>query len=1008
MGFSGTTVMKLKSDSLVCQTANLAHLVKGHILSWNEGFCMSIMRHLVSWNVQLCLAAYRHPRVAGASCALLAVLVQAWRKSPDLRGACFDAVKAWSEGTAPRPWQFFKDRVSSTCVTYPLQIQPVAGRGVVMDEERYETALCPRCQPERIAHLTRRIQGYSCRAHLLRRCPDCSCSPEGSVKMDELEEIEIFLPTKLYVSLSNMRFAKEGYEKRNVHVGWGALCEHTAADPTHEAYAVALPIITRLQNSRAFRLPWLVSALLPYWSYAYFVGPAIPRQACWATRWRETGPDEPEFNEPAVPVVRGEPLALAARDGPVVPVVRNEPLAPVVHTTAARLEVAVATHGGLAGRVAATTPEQIAELGLTGRAAEATVGDTGLDPSSPLLPRSVDGRHAVDVDQLAERIGPVLGNACYYAAKGHSGQANALNGMAERIKDPHASVRKFRYGPSVEQKRTVKRCLNVLTTRWFTKERIQACMMRMGTLEQMMTGKLSEAETSRMVSELLAGVEVSETVDAMVKKEITAKSSKAPRLVMDRGLYRFLIASYTNKIVEELLSELDAECNIKHIAKDERMDILSACMCADALYKDVGQGGLPAQFAKANTLLVENDFSTYEYTQSLEFYTDELGRRWKWSVNGFDEVDMGLLSIERTLIEHVGGLVGTVLNELYPLAEKVLLPETARTDLKPKGHGDKSTFYVPNWRLVLFLRIRCSGDLQTSWGNRVNQFVPWSLAVLGENAPQFWNRLVDMAEGKVDPRAASSWVFLWIRGKLRGRLYWRPVGEGDDHLSQLNTCEPVGADPQSTPSLVRVAKTLEDFGLTHNLVLVNPDGGRAEFVGCHFLGERGCLTKGAWVPDMARGAISSGFTTSDALGNANSETRMRTSLSFRSRASMYKGRCDPMFSYYEQLADEWQLRAGPGAEGVVVKMDWTLASFMGQALGDSITGGAILGKVQGASGPELPAATQIRLAAASLQGAISACEWAAWSTIGVTIDAPSEAVLTILPAAFRARLQKAE
>jgi len=966
VGFSGTTVMKLKSDSLVCHSTNLAHLVNGQTLPWNTANTSRLLF-----------------RVAAASCFLgtAFAVMGLMRRSPLATALLREAAAAFREDGLQAALSRVVELCCGKCVTYPLQFQPIAGRGVVMDEERYQVTLCPRCQPERLAHLTTPIEGYSCRAHLLQRCPDCSSMPEGCVLKGELLEVEIFLPTKLYVSLSNMRFAKDGYEKRNVHVGWGALCEHTALDPTHEAYATALPMITRLQNSRAFELPWLVSTALPYWTYTFFAGPAIPHQACWATRWRQTSP-----------------VANSSAPASV----------PVVHTTAQMLDVQVEELGGLAARVAVTSQAAVDALELTGRPPQPTVGDTGLHPSSALLPRSIDGRHAIDVDQVAERVAPVLGNACFYASKGHSGQANALNCMAERIKDSHASARKFAYGPSSAHKKTIRKCLDVVTKRWFTQERIRGYLMEMGQLHDMLQGKLSEARVRDMVDELLTGIDVTETVDAMVKREVTAKAAKAPRLVMDRGLYRFLIAAAASKVAEHGLTELDQTCNIKHVPKDERMDALSEAMSEDHVFGPPEMGGLPMHFKRSETLLCENDFSTYEFTQALEFRTDAQGRRCKWSVRGCDEVDLGVLSIERDLLKHICGHIGTILNELYPLAEKVLVPDLIKTELKPKGHNDKTSFYLPNWRLVLFLRIRCSGDNQTSWGNRFNQFMPFSVAVLGENAHQFWHRLVDFAEGKVDPKKASSWIFTRNDGQARKQVYWRPIGEGDDHLTQLNSGEPVGQSPETTPSLQRVAAVLESFGLTHNLVLVPPEGGRAEFVGCHFYGEEGCLKSGAWVPDMARGLISSSFTTSDALGRSSPATCMRTSLSFRSRAVMYKGRCDPMFQYYEQLADEWLARSGSATEDVEFQLDWSMANFMGQELGKWATCREVGARAAAVIGPNLPADLQVKLASASLQGAITAAEWGLWNTIGVTIDSDPETILSVLPEAFRARLRKAE
>lgn len=897
-----------------------------------------------------------------------------------LKGIAVDAVESSTTIAACRAGMAAaNDAVSRWCspiVEYPTPRLLEPGRGVVLDEECYRPNFCVTCcEGGRLALLSRPIPGgYCCTVSLLRRCADCSCELDAHVQLCELEDVDVYLPPKLYHSLSHMRQAKDGFPKRNLHVGWGALVEHAEVDEYHDAILHVLPEITRLQNWPARQVPWVVSTFFPTSLHGFFRGPALAR-AAWATRW---------YSVPG----NAEPEGEGER----------------VHNQTAMLEVKVEEHGGLAARVSFTPPDAVTALALTGREPSQEVGDTGLVPGDPRLPQSVDGRHAVDVDQCAERIGPVIGNACYYATRRQSGEANALGCMARRIGDGKAKARKFTYDPSPADKALMNQCVNLLKKEWFTKERVQAKVIEMGQLHEMLAGKLAESRVRTMVDELLAGHEISESVEAMVKGEITSKASKAPRLVMDRGLHRFLIASYASKVVEELLTELDIHCNIKHKAKAERMDDMSAYLSAECVWAAPKDGGLGAEFSQDEMVLFENDFSTYEFTQTLEFVSEPEGKRYGWRLNGTeDESDKGLLFIERALLDHICTLIGEVMCELYPFQERVLIGKLLKIELKPKVGPTPEAFLKPNWRLVMWMRMRLSGDTQTSWGNRVNQTIPLSIAILGSQAVAFWARLMDFCAGRLNPNLASSWIFT----KSRKRIYWRPHGEGDDQLSQVHTKEKPGSSAEDSPLLMRVAKKLESFGLTHNLVLVK-DGGRAEFVGCHFLVKAGCLVPRCWVPDMARGIISASYTTSKALGNADTATRARTALSFFSRAVMYKGRSEPMYVYYYQLSQEWLARAGPGSGDTAVTMDWTLAQLVGDELGTVSKVGELMRKFDSFPSAELGRDAQIRLAEASLQGSISFAEFGNWSTMAVRIDSPSEEVLSVLPRCFRAKLQACE
>lgn len=966
---SRTTVTREASDRLACHSPSLTRLLNLQTL-WGH---FATFKTLVA---RLMRRRKPGPRF-GLVCVILAAggLVSLLALPRELRLELWDS---FTDGGVRAALKRLVELLTARCLTYPLQFQPAPSTGEVLDEHRYRVNLCPTCQPERFKHMTTPAAGgFSCKASFLKRCPDCSSRPEGGVLAGELVELEIFLPRKVYLNFSHMRWNKEGYPKRNVHIGFSALLEHESLDARHDAYLHMMPHVTRLQNTRAYEMPYLVRVFCPARLFTWFARPHFPTRACWATRWKEVAGDEEVLEDGS----------------------SNDSDLAAVFRISERTEQQIDEVGGLPGRVCATSSGAVTGLGLSGRTPRPTVGDTGRPPDDALLPRSTDGKHAVDVDQTAERIAPVLGNAVLFASKGSSGEANALNAMAERIKDQHATVRKFKYGPSANQKRTAVECCKRICDRWFTKARIQSWMQELGQLQDFLQGKLSEADVRSMVDEMLAGVEVEDRVEAMVKKEVTAKASKPPRLVMDRGLKRFLLCSFASKLVEHGLSELDVECNIKHAPKDQRMDKLTADMSYERLWEEDGH---LVGFDKDSTLLVENDFSTYEYTQALEFGSDELGRRCSWNVKGMDEEDMGLLFIERYLIKHVCDQMGMVLNELYPLSNNAILPDDVRVELKPKTKRDPASFYTPNWRLALYLRIRCSGDNQTSWGNRVNQFVPWSIAVLGRKAPVFWHRLIDICTGAADAKKASTWVFPLESGK---KVYWRPIGEGDDHLTQLNSGETIGTSWEDTPSLQRVAKVLEDFGLTHNLVLVT-EGGRAEFCGCHFIGKRGCLTKGAWVPDMARGLSTSSFATSDALGRASPATCKRTSLAFLSKAVMYKGRCDPQFRYYMDLSAEWEARAAGADDDVAVKLDWGLASFMGRELNEYVTCKEVRQLADSILGPSLSSEVQVQLAEASLGGRISSAEWAKWNSMSVQIDDDPMVVLSALPAVLVQALRK--
>jgi len=872
-------------------------------------------------------------------------------------------------------------------VCYPEMGVSRIGSGIVMDEEEYVQSFCLGCSGWLIRALAEPVT-VAHTAHVLvpSRCRRCHPNFRGLTAGD-IVPLTFFFPSVLYDVWVAMGQLKRGHEKKNYHVGWTNAVEAYARDnggwtPRLEALLHFMPAITRLQAFPSVALPRWVAGLPDgrlrdvLWIVTHRY---LHDHASCASLWRRSDQGQ---------------TALAVEDG--------SPKVPPPAVTAATLRDAdIDANGGIVPACAV----------VLGNSDGEAVGIVGLDlpqrlPSAGPPQLSADGRHEFTDADIAHRIAPILGTPCVYDP---NDERNLVSVIRDRIGGPRAEARKNRYNPSADHKGEVRRILALLRTEWFTAERVLQWTLELGTLDQLFDPKLSEAKARDMITEIQAGYQLPDKVPLMIKREATSNPGKAPRGICDAGLQSFVSSAQVLKVIEHGLDHLDHVINIKHRPKAAVLDSITAT-CA-------GAKGLSLPLDSFR--VVECDHSTYEWTQSLQFSSEQVGNAYHWRVDGFDEVELGVLAIERDIIRHVADLMPKAICELHQQMVERTLNGSTKVTFVPKVKLDHSQFKKANWRLVMYLRARLSGDGQTSWGNRFHNMVVMSVVSL-RRGRDLWRRLVDMATGKrpaTDADLPQTWVFEAATPGKAHRFYWRPWGEGDDFMAHT-AGNPALAGKPDTCDLEDAALTqwsdirrgLESFGFSPKLVVRR--NGRAEFVGAHMLLKDGFTVAGAWVPDICRGIVTSAVGTSAALSGASPASCAQISLAFMARADMFRGRCDPMCAAYSGYAADWWDQACRGSRGSSeteelareVQLSWHYAELTGLKYQSKVT----VGRLRECFGPKetvaLPGALQRDLAAASIEAPIAFDEWGVWCMARPCIsDDPSD-VISAFPRGIREKL----
>lgn len=884
-------------------------------------------------------------------------------------------------GTGPNPYPSFWAVVVSglpvglgrwfdRLTTYPETFGPRIGNGLLLDSEEYIATLCTGCHPEMVNALSDELpDSHWCLCGVQKRCRRCDPHFRG-VSLDLLDERKFFLPSDAVLSFNSMCCMKRGSEKKNMQVSWTAFCEkyQSNIDLKTEAMMNFIPAITRLQAFPAHTVSrWYVhmpyhqrfTSILEFFGYTSHV---YKDRAVFATQWRRSSPS----GSCAAPSVASDPTEMLAEF--------------------------VEEHGHVPARRDRVSDEQAKATGIAGSALPKPL------PSDGPAARTLDGRHEITACDTAKKVAPILGNAVYFDP---NDPHNAASVMVNRIGGRRAEKRTFRFQPTKAAIEEARRILRILKERVFTRERILQACIELGLLETLFDPKLGPERVRSLVETLLTGYELQKTTKLMVKSETTAKPSKPPRGVMDAGLEAFVASAYVHKVIEYVLSHFDEPCNIKHKAKDEVLDEITSQCSKKHIRRPVG-GLSEKAFPDESFRLVESDYSKFEYSQALEFSDSKLGKESRWRIAD-DEYSMGILAWERDLIRHVSEMLPGCLNECAKLMDERNLPGVTKTTFVAKLKENKIAFDKPSWSLVVFLLCRKSGDAQTSYGNRLNNMIAMAVATLDRGRDLF-HRLADILEGLKDPLRPDTWVF---RARGGGELYWRPWLEGDDFMSQVAHRSLIALRPTdglaAAPYFQEVLKSLNEFGLESSYELFYD--GRVEFVGMHALISQGFTRPGAFCPDVTRGMITASTITSEALDPGCVGNYMAIALSFLSRAVMFRGRVDPMYNMFMAYAKHYHDASHGGAD-TLVRASYRDAQLLNVEVGTPLPAGKLWERYQGKEGGALSARDQHALASASVQGEITAAEWANWCGMSYEVDMRPTDLLCQLPDAVRRHLAK--
>lgn len=916
--------------------------------------------------------------------------------------------------------------------TFPEQPPRHTSDARIMDGQEYLQPFCLTCSAEQFAVLCRLPDApypagvYKATCAVPRCCRRCNPFYDG-MTLDLLEERTFFFPGEDFLTWKSMGMMKLGHDKKNFQVGWTAAMEvqmRRTDFPTPSVREVHLlrcqalmdflPFITLLQATPAVSVPRVVRLAFPSCVQEFMRKPIyvdrseqynrlLPSQVTsgrrrytYATAWRPLEEEDycgpPPLPPPATPPSPAPPVPVNPAFATLPPITSLQ-IRPQASHPLTQLQSQVDERDGVVpSRVQRVTQAEAEAAGIQGIALPEAL------PSSGPPEMSADGRHELTDTPLAYRTAPIIGNPVVFD---NTSEHNLAAVVTERIGGIHAEKRTFLWQPTPDMIKDGRSCLNVLLKRVFTQENVLRWALELGTTDQLFDPKLSEKAARALITDIQAGYELKRVLPVMVKREVTAKSSKPPRGIVDAGLATFVASAQVLKIIEAGLSEFDEPANIKHRAKDVVLDSISTECTRDYVFS--GPGCLaPGTFAEESFRFLESDYTRFEFSQALEFTSDQQGRVEGWRVPKFTEHEMGMLYWERELIRHVSKLLPSCLFELQTQSEQVNVPQDVRSKVVPKLKPDPSKFTKPCWSLVMHLLFRSSGQGQTSWGNRLNNSISMAVSTL-KSPSGYFARLADFLDGtrpKYEAIYPSTWCFISRWGE---RIRWRCWMEGDDFKAHIAGSKELSSDPeqcdlQHLPNWKGVLDRLNLFGLEPKMVMYR--SGRAEFVGGHLLAEDGFSIRGAWCPDVARGLVTSSVGTSDAMKGDTPVSRMQVALSYKSRAAMFRGRVSPLYEQYNSYAAHWYARAH-GAENAPITLDWKLSQQLGLPYGQRMPAREVWDSLEGQDGLTLPTNIQLRLVEASVGGKITAAEWGTWMAAVPSVDDHPTDVLACLPAAVR-------
>lgn len=862
-------------------------------------------------------------------------------------------------------------RLADVTPSYPVDRQGQIGNGVVVDATEYTVPFCASatCSGAYLDALSEECEPpfHFCVVYAPRRCPACDPRfwPRGHIEQD-FEARTLYIPSAWARQIKNLSHYKNSHDKKNVHLGVVAYLDKDMG-LREEAFLSVVAKLAQLAATPARCFPrWGTLPLIRWFTPSW---PMRAGYARFATHFLPGEGSEPTDQETAGTLLAKQQAALDE------------------------------DNGGIRGRIVDVDLEEAKAKGLTNLP----------DPSGLAIKngRSVDGKHSLSEKVVAVGIAPIAGRHVIYDDRAvDNGIAAAMN----RIGGPEAEARKFRWQPDRATIDKLAEIDTIVIKQWLTPARVKAAAIHLGIVDFMCQPKLSPDHVRGLVDEVMAGYDLGGPIPAQVKKEVTLNPDKFPRLVMDQGLPAFVATAFAMKTLEYCMGKLDAPLNIKGRDKAAVIDEISEDCSFDAIY---GLDGLDRKRYPPETAAIgDSDFGKFEFSQGfgpaagpdvpegVEARDD--GTCW---IKGMDVSDeFGLLAGERRIICHMLKLLPDVLNELCPQTAKLNLGSNLRSVFKGKVKGNcfQSLFKKATWHLGVWMAVRLSGTVQTSFGNRYDTEKAQAVAHL-DRPKDLFLRLIDLAaKPAAEARKAKHWTF-----QIKGRMVrWRPWAEGDDFLFHCIGVPGVvvGVDASRVDMCQRAIALLNSMGLDTDYHLMTK--GRAEFVGIHCMTQGGFTIPGAWVPKIENGLVKSAIGTSPAMFPDAPGYKLCRALAFETRAAMFRGRCDPFANMYEQWADEIASDATEHeCQCTHVTLDWNTASEIGKEYGARVNCRDTIARLRSrAARTQLSMTLQHQLCEESLGGAISNREWSVWNGGGIDLTMLGDDAIAVFPAALRAKL----
>lgn len=461
---------------------------------------------------------------------------------------------------------------------------------------------------------------------------------------------------------------------------------------------------------------------------------------------------------------------------------------------------------------------------------------------------------------LARQVAPLIGNAIIYNTRCAVTMGSAVGPrlMPNLVFDSESDVAK-----------RMMRCCRAFRDQKVTEKNVKKALRDLGIDADFLGGKRAP-EIVRGIMSKLASNQGLESVMAMIGKlEVSAKSGKPARLVINEQEYRQVAALMVVSVFEQILFGHCGACSIKHKTRKGFCDEISAAMSDPPKNPD----GSPR-----DVVGVEIDQTKFDsnITGTIE-----------------DGNIVGILALELEIMDKIHSLIPKGLLECNNAIELVRAqerkPATALKFKQTKGIvEDEAHSEIMSW--VLKWVNRTSGNRGTSARNFFAELNA-ALSAHTLNPEIFWS--ADLRYMGRDNKGRCWFDFMFI-GLDNQPLYFRFWVEGDDFAGQ--------ADKRIASWRDVVMANFAKLGLLAKLVYpfgTNSNPARLEFCGIHTLMINGRTFKGLYLPDIIRTLCTSGVSVNNAEGL---EFHAAVAAGFYMKAIMYANTIYGAALYFERLA----------------------------------------------------------------------------------------------------------